>query len=72
LLSLTNLGELLNLCCGSFQTKASRAVIWGYPGPTADPTNGTNAKPQADLAEITINGFNNTDSYDLSNVQWHI
>ncbi len=47
-------------------------VIWGYPGPTADPTNGTNAKPQADLAEITINGFNNTNSYDLSNVVWHI
>jgi len=27
LLSLTNLRELLNLCCISFQTKASRAVI---------------------------------------------
>ncbi|CAM6068481.1 unnamed protein product [Sphagnum tenellum] len=43
-------------------------LIWGYPGSSASPIDGNNAKPQADLAEITINGFSNTDSYDLSNV----
>jgi hypothetical protein len=43
-------------------------LIWGYPGSNANPIDGNNAKPQADLAEITINGFSNTDSYDLSNV----
>ncbi|CAK9216038.1 unnamed protein product [Sphagnum troendelagicum] len=47
-------------------------LIWGYPGSSASPIDGNNAKPQADLAEITINGFSNTDSYDLSNVVWHI
>jgi hypothetical protein len=43
-------------------------VIWGYPGSSADPGDGNNAKPQADLAEFTINGFSNQDSYDISNV----
>jgi hypothetical protein len=47
-------------------------LIWGYPGSSANPIDGNNAKPQADLAEFTINGFSNTDSYDLSNVVWHI
>jgi hypothetical protein len=41
-------------------------VIWGYPGGSADPTDCNKAKPQADLAEFTINGFSNQDSYDIS------
>jgi hypothetical protein len=43
-------------------------LIWGYPGGSADPTDCNTAKPQADLAEFTINGFSNQDSYDISNV----
>jgi hypothetical protein len=42
-------------------------VIWGYPGSSADSTDCINAKPQADLAEFTIN-VSNQDSYDISNV----
>ncbi|CAM6051300.1 unnamed protein product [Sphagnum compactum] len=42
-------------------------VIWGYPGGSANPTDGNNAKPQADLAEITI-GAGGEDYYDISNV----
>jgi hypothetical protein len=42
-------------------------VIWGYPGSSADPVDGNNAKPQADLAEFTTN-VNNQDSYDISTV----
>ncbi len=40
-------------------------VIWGYPGGSANPTDGNNAKPQADLAEITI-GAGGQDFYDIS------
>jgi hypothetical protein len=43
-------------------------VIWGYPGGSADPTDCNNAKPQADLAEFTINGSSNQDFYDISTV----
>lgn len=43
-------------------------IVWGYPGGSADPTDCNNAKPQADLAEFTINGSGNQDSYDISNV----
>jgi len=42
-------------------------VIWGYPGNKADPVDGNEAKPQADLAEFTI-GSGNLDFYDISNV----
>jgi len=42
-------------------------VIWGYPGGGANPTQGNNAKPQADLAELTI-GAGGQDYYDISNV----
>ncbi|CAK9235781.1 unnamed protein product [Sphagnum troendelagicum] len=41
-------------------------VIWGYPGGSADPTDCNKAKPQADIAEFTINGFSNQDAYDIS------
>jgi hypothetical protein len=39
-------------------------VIWGYPGSSADPTDCNNAKPQADVAEFTINS--DQDFYDIS------
>jgi hypothetical protein len=42
-------------------------VIWGYPGGSANPTDGTNAKPQADVAEFTIVP-GGQDSYDISAV----
>ncbi|CAK9236086.1 unnamed protein product [Sphagnum troendelagicum] len=44
------------------------AVIWGYPGSNVSLSDCISAKLQADLAEFTINGFNNTDFYDISNV----
>ncbi len=35
-------------------TSGFNGLIWGYPGGGADPTDGNNAKPQADLAGFTI------------------
>ncbi len=43
-------------------------VIWGFPGNSGAISDCMSAKLQADLAEFTINGTNNTDSYDISNV----
>jgi hypothetical protein len=40
-------------------------VIWGYPGGSANPTDGNNATPQATLAEFTI-GAGGEDYYDIS------
>ncbi|XP_024400323.1 pathogenesis-related protein R minor form [Physcomitrium patens] len=42
-------------------------VIWGFPGGSANPNEGNNAKPQANLAEFTI-GAGGMDYYDISNV----
>ena len=42
-------------------------VIWGFPGNSGNPGIGNNAKPQANLAELTI-GANGQDYYDISNV----
>ncbi|KAH8958452.1 hypothetical protein BDL97_06G025100 [Sphagnum fallax] len=44
-------------------------LIWGYPGGSADPADCNTAKPQADLAEFTINSPNSQDYYDISNVR---
>ena len=42
-------------------------AIWGFPGSGND-TTGTDARPQADLAEFTIGGSGGEDFYDISNV----
>jgi hypothetical protein len=42
-------------------------VIWGFPGNSGNPGIANNAKPQANLAELTI-GANGQDYYDISNV----
>jgi len=43
-------------------------LFWAFPASSGtDSTTGVNAKPQANLAEFTINA-NGQDSYDLSNV----
>lgn len=42
-------------------------VIWGFPGNSGNPGIANNAKPQANLAEMTI-GANGQDYYDISNV----
>ncbi|KAJ7561150.1 hypothetical protein O6H91_03G018600 [Diphasiastrum complanatum] len=41
-------------------------IVWGFPGSSGNPGDGNNAKPQANLAEFTINGFSSQDSYDIS------
>ena len=41
-------------------------LVWGFPG-SGDPSTGNNAKPQANLAEITV-GAGGQDFYDISNV----
>lgn len=41
-------------------------VVWGFPG-SGNPSTGNNAKPQANLAEITV-GAGGQDFYDISNV----
>jgi len=43
-------------------------VIWGYPGGSANPTDGNNAKPQADLVEMTIGTADGEDYYEISTV----
>jgi hypothetical protein len=35
-------------------SNCTSCVIWGYPGGSANPTDGNNAKLQANLAEFTI------------------
>jgi hypothetical protein len=42
-------------------------VIWGFPGNSGNPGVANNAKPQANLAELTI-GASGQDYYDISNV----
>jgi hypothetical protein len=42
-------------------------LVWGFPSGSGDPNQGNAAKPQANLAEITINA-GGQDFYDLSNV----
>ena len=43
-------------------------LFWAFPASSGtDSGTGVNAKPQANLAEFTING-NGQDSYDISNV----
>lgn len=42
-------------------------VVWGFPGNSGNPSTGNNAKPQANLAELTI-GAGGQDYYDISNV----
>ncbi len=50
------------------ESSLASAMIWGYPGNNINISDCISAKLQADLAEFTINGSNNTDSYDISNV----
>ncbi len=47
-------------------TSRLNGLILGYSGGSADPTDGNNAKPQADLAEFTI-GLNDWDYHYISN-----
>jgi hypothetical protein len=42
--------------------------MWGFPGNLGNTSDCNSAKLQADLAEFTINGSSNTDSYYISNV----
>ncbi|CAM6024766.1 unnamed protein product [Sphagnum balticum] len=44
------------------------AVMWAFPGNSVNLSDCIPAKLQADLAEFTINGSSNTDSYYISNV----
>jgi hypothetical protein len=52
---------------GSEASLAS-AVMWGYPGNLSDISDCNSTKLQANLAEFSINGSSNTDSYYISNV----
>ena len=49
-------------------SKWPAGVIWAFPGGSGSSSVGNNAKPQANLAEFTINGANGQDYYDISNV----
>ncbi|CAK9209148.1 unnamed protein product [Sphagnum jensenii] len=54
----------------AFDRRGGKLARWrnlGISGNKADPVDGNEAKPQADLAEFTI-GSGNLDFYDISNV----
>jgi len=48
-------------------SKWTAGLVWGFPGNSGNPSTGNNAKPQANLAEFTINA-GGQDYYDISNV----
>jgi len=51
------------------ESNLTSAMIWGYPGNNASSISDCiSAKLQADLAEFNISGSNNTDLYQISNV----
>jgi hypothetical protein len=50
------------------EVSLASAVMWGFPGNLGDISDCNSTKLQADLAEFTINGSSNTDSYYISNV----
>ncbi len=51
-----------------YGTDADSVEIWGFPGDSTDDSDCSSSQLQADLAEFTINGSSNTDSYQISNV----
>jgi hypothetical protein len=66
-------GATRTITRGSLTEKWEAGLIWAFNGNSGSPTLGNQAKPQANLAEITIGGFtagdgSKQDSYDISNV----
>ena len=48
--------------------KWEAGVIWGFNGNSGSVSLGIAAKPQANLAEITVGAADGNDYYDISNV----